>query len=71
MLTTWATFDFADGTSEAQAVAGDFGGPVFVKNGGQWQLAGIMVAVAGYSGQPSPELTAVGPLLRNGQPVTE
>jgi hypothetical protein len=32
---------------------------VFVKNGGQWQLAGIMVAVAGYSGQPSPELTAV------------
>ena len=44
---------------------------MFVKSGGQWQLAGIMVAVAGYSGQPSPELTAVGPLLRNGQPVTE
>jgi hypothetical protein len=59
VLTTWTRFEFADGTSEAQAVEGDFGGPVFVKNGGQWQLAGIMVAVAGYSGQPSPELTAV------------
>lgn len=59
VLTTWTAVEFADGTSEAQAVEGDFGGPVFVKNGGQWQLAGIMVAVAGYSGQPSPELTAV------------
>lgn len=26
----------------------------------QWQLAGIMVAVVGYFGQPSPELTAYG-----------
>jgi hypothetical protein len=46
-------------TAEAQAVAGDFGGAVFAKHGGQWQLAGIMVAAEGYSGQPSPELTAV------------
>ena len=48
-----------NGTAEAQAVAGDFGGAVFAKHGGQWQLAGIMVAAEGYSGQPSPELTAV------------
>ena len=48
-----------NGTSEAQAVAGDSGGPVFAKHGGQWQLAGIMVAAEGYSGQPSLELTAV------------
>ena len=59
VLTTWTTFEFADGTSEAQAVAGDFGRAVFAKHGGQWQLAGIMVAVEGYSGQPSPGLTAV------------
>ena len=59
VLTTATTFDFADGTSEAQAVVGDSGGPVFVKNGGQWELAGIMVAVAAFSGQPSPGLTAV------------
>ena len=32
---------------------------MFAKHGGQWQLAGIMVAAEGYSGQPSPELTAV------------
>jgi hypothetical protein len=59
VLTTWMTFEFADGTAEARAVAGDFGGAVFAKHGGQWQLAGIVVAAEGYSGQPSPELTAV------------
>jgi hypothetical protein len=59
VLTTLTTFDFAAGTSEAQAVVGDSGGPMFVKNGGQWQLAGIMITVDAYSGQPSPGLTAV------------
>jgi hypothetical protein len=59
VLTTWTTFSFADGTSEAQAVVGDSGGPVFAKYGGQWQLAGIMVTVDAYSGQPSPGLTAM------------
>jgi hypothetical protein len=59
VLTMQTTFQFADGTSEAQAVVGDSGGPVFVKNGGQWQLAGIMVTVDAYSGQPNPGLTAV------------
>ena len=59
VLTMQTTFNYANGTSEAQAVVGDSGGPVFVKNGGQWQLAGIMVTVDAYSGQPSPGLTAV------------
>lgn len=59
VLTMATTFNFADGTSEAQAVVGDSGGPVFVKNGGLWELAGIMVTVAAFSGQPSPGLTAV------------
>jgi len=59
VLTMQTTFDFADGTSEAQAVVGDSGGPVFVKNGGQWELAGIMVTVGAFSGQPSPGQTAV------------
>jgi hypothetical protein len=59
VLTMQTTFVFADGTSEAQAVVGDSGGPVFVRNGGQWELAGIMVTVGAFSGQPSPGLTAV------------
>ncbi|MEI6037455.1 MAG: hypothetical protein WCQ91_05985, partial [Planctomycetota bacterium] len=32
---------------------GDSGGAVFVKNGSAWELAGIMLAVDQYSGQPS------------------
>ena len=57
---TMATvFDFAPGTSESQAVFGDSGGAVFAKNGSQWELAGIITAVAGFSGQPSPGFTPV------------
>jgi hypothetical protein len=57
---TMATgFDFEFGTSEAQAVFGDSGGAVFAKNGSQWELAGIMTAVAGFSGQPNPGFTPV------------
>lgn len=39
-------------STEAQATTGDSGGGVFYKNGSNWELAGIMFAVAGYSGQP-------------------
>jgi hypothetical protein len=59
VLTMETTFDAANGTSEAQAVFGDSGGPVFVKNGGQWELAGIISTVDAFSGQPSPGQTAV------------
>ncbi len=44
---------FSAGISgEAQGAAGDSGGGVFVKNGSQWELAGIMVATLTSAGQP-------------------
>lgn len=47
------TFDDLDGPStEAQAAVGDSGGAVFAKNGTSWELAGIMLAIDVYSGQP-------------------
>lgn len=38
-------------THEAQAANGDSGGAVFAKDGANWELAGIMLAVANYSTQ--------------------
>jgi hypothetical protein len=52
-------FEAEFGTSEAQAVNNDSGGAVFAKNGGAWELAGMIFDVSGYSGQPSPAFTAV------------
>jgi len=40
-------------TDEAQGALYDSGGAVFAKLGGSWQLAGIMVAVGTYAGQPA------------------
>ncbi len=37
----------------AQAAPGDSGGAVFSKAGDTWQLAGVMVAIDGYQGQPA------------------
>jgi len=46
-------FDLSGGTSsEAQAVVGDSGGAVFLKNGDGWELAGILFAIDAYEGQP-------------------
>jgi len=39
--------------SPAQAAVGDSGGAVFVKVNGVWNLAGVMVAVDTYMGQPA------------------
>ncbi len=39
---------------ESQAVFGDSGGGLFVQNDGVWELAGIINAVDGYSGQEEP-----------------
>jgi hypothetical protein len=44
--------NFTNTPGEAQAGAGDSGGGVFWKVGGQWQLGGIMLFTAGFNGQP-------------------
>jgi len=46
------TFNANGGSNECQAATYDSGGGVFYKNGSNWELAGIMLTVAGYSGQP-------------------
>ncbi len=48
----WTVFDPWGGNNAMVAADGDSGGGVFYKNGGTWQLAGIMLAVATYSDQP-------------------
>lgn len=54
------TFSYLGSDStEAQAAYGDFGGGVFHKNGSTWELTGLMIGVAGFSGQPDPEENAV------------
>jgi hypothetical protein len=37
----------------------DSGGAVFAQNGSQWELTGVISSVAGFSGQPSAQTTAV------------
>ncbi|MCE9630024.1 MAG: serine protease [Planctomycetia bacterium] len=52
-FTIQTTFnDFVGESTEGQAATGDSGGGVFRKNGGSWELAGIMLAVDSFSGQP-------------------
>ena len=56
-LTTSALqVDFAlsngGGSNEFQGIGGDSGGAFFYKNGSSWELAGMMVGVGLYSGQP-------------------
>lgn len=38
--------------NEAQGATGDSGSAVFYNNGGSWELSGITLAIARYSGQP-------------------
>ena len=52
-------FDFAEDSTEAQAVLRDSGGAVFAKQGSQWQLTGVIYAVEGFPDQPSPVFNAV------------
>ena len=47
----YTTFDNSAG--EAQGAPGDSGGGVFWNNGGTPELAGVMVTIASYSGQPA------------------
>ena len=41
------------GNDEMQVATHDSGGGLFYKNGGDWELAGTLMAKGGYSGQPS------------------
>ncbi len=60
--TTYLVTDFDAVVGEAQAAIGDSGGGVFAYNSatGQYELAGVMVSILGYSGQ-----TPVGQLPSN------
>jgi hypothetical protein len=50
---TWETvFNSSGSDNEMQAAVGDSGGGVFYKRGNSWELAGIMLAVDSYYGQP-------------------
>ncbi len=51
--------DSGSPSSEAQAAYGDSGGAIFHKNGSAWELSGMILTVAGYSGQPDPGANAV------------
>ncbi|MHC4295289.1 MAG: hypothetical protein ACYSTL_06865 [Planctomycetota bacterium] len=46
------SFDVDDTTYEGQGAEHDSGGPVFIDNQGVWELAGIMLAISTWSGQP-------------------
>jgi hypothetical protein len=46
------SFDPGETRFEAQAATGDSGGPVFIPRNGRFELAGILIAIAGFPGQP-------------------
>lgn len=46
-------FDPGETRFEAQAAIGDSGGAVFIPRNGRYELAGILIAVAGFPGQPA------------------
>jgi hypothetical protein len=48
-----SVFDEGDSAHEAQAAPGDSGGAAFAWNGSRWELAGVMIAVGEYEGQPA------------------
>ena len=48
-----SVFDEGDSDHEAQAAVGDSGGAAFAWNGSQWELAGVMIGVGEYEGQPA------------------
>jgi hypothetical protein len=50
--TTFTKISQGGTTHEAQAADFDSGGAVFIKNGSDWELAGLMVAIGVYGGQP-------------------
>jgi hypothetical protein len=68
--------DFDDVAGEAQGATYDSGGGVFVDNGGDWELSGLMLTTAGYSDQPSEtavfgNVTYVADLSQYAEQITE
>jgi len=53
------TFNLDVSSDEAQVVVGDSGGAMFVKQAGQWSLAGIIIAQGVFPDQPGGISTAV------------
>ena len=53
------SFDPFETKHEAQAALGDSGGAVFIRREGRFELAGVLIAVGGYPGQP-PETSLYG-----------
>lgn len=45
-------FDAHETRYEAQAAVGDSGGAVFIPREGRFELAGVLIAIAGFPGQP-------------------
>ncbi len=54
--------DFDDNPNEGQATPADSGGGVFIKSGDTWELAGTILYIGEYSGQPSNQIAAFGNL---------
>jgi hypothetical protein len=46
------SFDRPGSPGEAQAALGDSGGAVLARRDGRWELAGVMVAISTFPGQP-------------------
>jgi len=46
------SFDKQDTSYEAHGADKDSGAPVFIDNGGSWELAGLLVGLTGWQGQP-------------------
>ncbi len=51
--TTFTKITQGGTTHEAQGADGDSGGAVFIKNGSTWELAGVLLAVGSFIGQPA------------------
>jgi hypothetical protein len=54
-------FDAGETRLEAQAAVGDSGGAAFIEREGRFELAGVLIAIASYPGQP-PETALYGNL---------
>jgi hypothetical protein len=64
-------FDLSGTNHEAQVVDKDSGSAVFYKRGGQWELAGIVNANLGFSGQPNSMATGFTAVYGNAATIAD